>query len=235
VIIMLIHPGERILPELSESLALYAQEKLAARGVSVRIRTRVVDAAPGTVTTDHDTIPARTVIWTAGNMPHPLLKTLGIELNQRGAAITDDKLLVKGQTTVWAIGDCAQVPDVITGKAAPPTAQFATRQAKTLACNIHAAMNGQPLKQFRFKPLGALAVLGHRTATAEIRGLKFSGLLAWLMWRGIYLVKLPGLEKRVRVLLDWIVDIFFPRDLVYYQFPVQKPLADEPAKDGGAS
>jgi NADH dehydrogenase len=123
-------------------------------------------------------------------------------------------LAVPGYTGLWAAGDCALVPDVITGAFCPPTAQHALRQAKTLGHNIAAAIKNQPLKQFKFRTIGSLAALGHQLAVAEVYGYRFSGFLAWLMWRGIYLSKLPGMEKRVRVGIDWLVDIFFPRDIV---------------------
>lgn len=218
VSIVLVHPGERILPELSDSLGLYAQEKMEARGVTFRLKTRVTDAAPGQVMLGEETLAAETLIWTAGNVPHPFLGMVGVEKDKRGAVITNAMLTAKPTTTgkanIWAVGDCAAVPDMMSeGKNCPPTAQHALREAKVAAHNIHAVMHSKPPKEFRFRSLGSFAVLGHLTAVAEIRGLRFSGMLAWLMWRGVYLVKLPTLEKRVRVLLDWIVDIFFPRDI----------------------
>jgi NADH dehydrogenase len=213
VSLILVHPGERILPEVSESLAQYAQEKMAARGVSFWLKTRVTDAAPGSVTMDGEVVATQTLIWTAGNTPHPFLGAIEAERDKRGAILTDERLSAKGAANLWALGDCAQVPDLITGKTCPPTAQHALRQAKTAAYNIHAAMHGNPPKAFKFRAIGSLAVLGHLTAVAELRGFRFSGMFAWLLWRGVYLVKLPTLEKRVRVLIDWIVDIFFPRDI----------------------
>jgi NADH dehydrogenase len=213
VSMVLIHPGDRILPELSESLAVYAQEKLVQRGVSLQLKTKVTDCAPGQVVTSQSAFGAETIVWTAGNVPHPICSQVGAEVDRRGAIMTDEHLRVKGVDRLWAIGDCALIPDLITGKNCPPTAQYAQREAKAAAYNIHAVMTGQPVKPFSFRSIGSLAVLGHLTACAEIRGLKFSGLLAWLMWRGIYLVKLPTLEKKIRVLFDWVIDLFFPRDL----------------------
>jgi NADH dehydrogenase len=106
------------------------------------------------------------------------------------------------------------VIDAQTGQPCPPTAQFALREAVTLAHNIHASVRGQPLKPFHFDSLGALCVVGHHTACAEIKGFRFSGLFAWFLWRGIYLAKLPSLERKVRVSVDWLVELFFPRDIV---------------------
>ena len=134
--------------------------------------------------------------------------------DKRGAVLTDSTLAVPGHPGLWAVGDCAWVPDAKTGKPCPPTAQFALREAKTLAHNIHASIQGHALKPFHFDALGALCVVGHHTACAEIKGLRFSGLFAWLLWRAIYLAKLPGLERKVRVLANWIIELFIPRDIV---------------------
>ncbi len=221
VMFLLVHPGERILPELSTELALYAEEKMTARGVTIRGSARVTDAGLGSVTIGDESIAAETLIWTAGNLPNPILRNIGCETDKRGAIIADEKLLVKGQQNLWAVGDCAVIPDVVTGKNAPPTAQYALREAKTLAANLYAVLNQREPIVFRHHSQGALAVVGHQTACAEVFGFKFSGLFAWLMWRGIYLSKLPTLEKKVRVLLDWIIDVFFPRDITY------APLVDE--------
>lgn len=229
VTLLLVHPGDRILPELSVELAHYAEEKMAARGVMIRGGARVTDAGPGTVSLGSEIIPTHTLIWTAGNMPNPVLKAIGCETDKRGAVITDEMLRIKGQQNVWAVGDCAAIPDIITGKNAPPTAQYALREAKTLAHNLHAAMNGRELKPFRHRSQGSLAVVGHQTACAEVMGFKFSGLFAWLMWRGIYIAKLPTLEKKVRVLLDWIIDVFFPRDIAFAR------LIDTPAESAPAA
>jgi NADH dehydrogenase len=212
--VILVHGGERILNELSEPLALYAQKRMTERGVTFRLKTRLKDAAPGRVMMSDGEVEASTLVWTAGTAPNPVLKTLGVELDKRGALVTDETLLVKGQTDVWAIGDAAAIPNPKTGKSCPPTAQFAIREARQLAINIHARIHGRPAQPFTFEPLGALCVVGHHTACAEIKGLRFSGLFAWLMWRGIYLGKLPTFERKVRVLIDWVIELFFPRDIV---------------------
>jgi NADH:ubiquinone reductase (H+-translocating) len=122
---------------------------------------------------------------------------------------------------VWAVGDCAAITDAKTGKPCPPTAQLALREAQLLAQNIYASLHGRSLIPFHFDARGALCVVGHHTACAELsvpfarhKMVRFSGLLAWLMWRGIYLSKLPGVERKVRVLADWVIELFFPRDIV---------------------
>ena len=219
--IVLVHSRERILPELSESLARYAQEKMEARGVRFRLNTRLTDAQPGVVVLNDGEIRAATLVWTAGTAPNPLLRSLSIDKDKRGAVVVDDTFAVRGGSGLWALGDCAAVRDTKHGKTCPPTAQFALRQAEVLAKNIRAQLEGRPTRTFHFDSLGAMCVVGHQTACAELtvpfartRAVRFSGLFAWLMWRGIYWSKLPGMERKIRVLMDWTVELFFPRDIV---------------------
>lgn len=219
--IILVHSRDRILPELSEGLARYALKKMAERGVVFRLNTRLTDAGPGKVVLSDGDIAADTLIWTAGTIPNPLLKKLPLETDKRGAVIVESTLAVRGHPGVWAIGDCAAVTDARTEKPCPPTAQFAIREAAVLARNIHASLEGRPVEPFHFDSLGALCVIGHQTACAEIsipfarsKSFRFSGLLAWGMWRGIYLMKLPGPERKLRVLTAWTLELFFPRDSV---------------------
>ena len=220
--VVVVHSRERILPELSESLAAYALERMQARGVTFRLNARVTDAGPGKVTVQTksqdgsppEEIAADTLVWTAGSAPSPVLKTLPVEHDPRGAVVTGPTMAVKGWPDVWALGDCASVPDAKTGRPCPGTAQFAVRQAPHLARNLHAVLHGREPKGFHFDALGTLCVIGHQTACAEIKGYHFSGFFAWLLWRGIYWAKLPGVERKVRVLGDWIIELFFPRDIV---------------------
>jgi NADH dehydrogenase len=219
--VVLVHSRDRILPELSESLGRYAQTKMEARGVEFRLNTRLTDARPGTVVLSDAEIPSETLVWTAGTAPNPLSKSLPLEKDKRGAIIVAPTMGVPGHSGTWALGDCAAVVDAKTGKPCPPTAQFALREAAALAKNIRASLNGGATQGFHFDSLGALCVVGHQTACAELtvpfarsKSLRFSGLLAWMMWRGIYLGKLPGLERKIRVLVDWTVELFFPKDIV---------------------
>jgi len=219
--VALVHSRDRILPELSESLGRYAQGRMEARGVEFRLNTRLIDARPGVVVLSDAEIPAETLVWTAGTAPNPLSKSLPIEKDKRGAVIVDTTLAVPGHLGLWALGDCAAVVDAKTGTPCPPTAQFALREASVLAKNLRAALRGRPAQGFHFDSLGALCVVGHQTACAELtvpfarsKSMRFSGLLAWMMWRGIYLRKLPGLERKIRVLVDWTVELFFPKDIV---------------------
>lgn len=220
--IILVHARDRILPELSDSLADYALDRMKARGVSFKLNARLADAGPGVVVLKpEEEIRAQTLVWTAGNTPHPLLKTLNVEHDRRGAVVADPTLAVKGRHGLWVAGDCGAINDAKTRKPCPPTAQYALREAITLAHNIHASIKGKPLKPFHFDSLGGLCVVGHHTACAELtiplarqHTVRFAGLLAWLLWRAIYLSKLPGLERKVRVFTDWVIEIFFPRDIV---------------------
>jgi len=220
--IILVHSRERILPELSAPLADYALERMQERGVRFKLSTRIADARPGAVVLDsQEEIQTQTLIWAAGALPNPALESIPVEHDRRGAVIVDNTLAVSGYSGLWALGDCAAVTDAITGKSCPPTAQHALREARTLAQNIHASLHGKPLKAFHFDTLGTLCVVGHHTACAELaipfmrgKSVRFSGLLAWIMWRGIYLAKLPGLERKIRVMADWTIELFFPRDIV---------------------
>ncbi|MEP7286144.1 MAG: NAD(P)/FAD-dependent oxidoreductase [Chloroflexota bacterium] len=214
---ILVHSGEHVLPELSSSLGDYAQHKLARRGIAFMLGARVAGCTTNSVLLkDVEALNARTLIWTTGNKPHPVLQALEVAKSNNRIQ-TDTALRSVSHPALWAVGDCAFNPDP-DGKPYAPTAQNASRSGKLAADNMLAAWQGQTqLTPFVFKPLGLLVVLGQRTAAAEIGDWKFSGLLAWFMWRGIYLSKLPGLEKKVRVLLDWIVEFFFPRDIVLTQ------------------
>ena len=215
--VVLVHPGEVILPELGEKLGRYAQGKLAARGVEIHAKTKVASVNDREVTlSDGTVITTNTLVWTAGTSPNPHLEELPCE-KERGRLRTNAFLEVEGWPGVWAVGDCASVPDARTGKPFPPTAQHAIRQGKVLAANIAAAVRGRRKKAFTFKTIGLLASIGRRTGVAQIMGVNFSGFVAWWLWRTIYLSKLPRLEKKVRVALDWTLDLIFSKDLVQFQ------------------
>ena len=212
---VLVHSRDRILPELTYELGAYALQRLRRRGIEFALGVRVSGASRGEVSlSDGSSISTETFVWTAGNEPAALARALAPDGDGR-ALVTDETLRVVGHEHVWAVGDCARIPDPDrAGKHCPPTAQHALRQGRQAAQNIVAAIDGRPPSPFRFTSLGMLVVLGRNTAAAEIRGLRFSGLFAWFLWRGIYLAKLPGFEKKVRVLADWSLDLVFPRDIV---------------------
>lgn len=213
--VVLAHPGAVILPELGPKLGAYAQKKLADRKVEIRVNTKVVRVDEDAVDlSDGSHIPTKTVIWTAGTSPNPLITTLPCKL-ARGRIVTDEYLEVPDWPSVWALGDCASITDRETGRPYPPTAQHALRQGKTVAKNVIAAIRGGTKHSFSFSTLGLLAAIGRRTGVANILGINFSGFVAWFMWRTIYLSKLPRFEKKVRVALDWTIDLLFSKDLVH--------------------
>jgi NADH dehydrogenase len=219
--VILVHSRDAILPELSHTLGAYARRSMEARGVHFELGRRVTDASPGLVVLGDREITAHTLVWTAGTVPNPLMREAGLEVDQRGAVRVNAMLAIPGRYGLWAIGDCAAVVDAKNGRSCPPTAQFALREGRVLARNIKATIQDKRLQDFHFDSLGACCVVGHHTACAELnlpwptrKSVRFSGLLAWLMWRGIYLSKLPGLERKVRVFIDWTAELFFPRDIV---------------------
>ena len=214
--VVLVHPSPVILPELGEKLGAYAQTKLAARKVEIRVNTRVTGVSErGVELSDGDAILTKTLVWTAGTSPNPLLEKLPCP-KERGRLLVNEFLEVPDWPGVWALGDCALVPDRQTGKFCPPTAQHALREGKILAENLLATVRGGGKKPFVFTTIGQLASIGRRTGVANIMGVNFSGFLAWWLWRTIYLSKLPRFEKKVRVALDWTLDLLFSKDLVQF-------------------
>ena len=213
---VLVHSGPVILPELGDHLGAYAQAKLLERGLEIITNARVAGVSHNAVTlNDGQHIPARLVVWTAGTSPHPLLASLPCPID-RGRVTVDEMLRVPGWDGVWSLGDCAVVPDPVTGRPHPPTAQHALREAHTVAANIVATLQGKTLQPFRFRTIGQLAAIGRRTGVARIFGVNFSGFFAWWLWRTIYLSKLPRLEKKVRVAIDWTLDLLFDKDFVQF-------------------
>jgi NADH:quinone reductase (non-electrogenic) len=228
--IFLVHSGSRIMPEISAELADYALKKLRARGIEVLLNTRVSSAGSTWVElTNRPRIATKTLIWTAGVTPHPLLTTLPLARGPQNRLVVNEYLELPDHPGVWALGDSAEVPNRRTGEFCPPTAQHAIRQGKLVAENIAATIDLGSRRAFAYRPLGMLSPLGRRSAVAEICGIKFSGFFAWWLWRTIYLFKLPGLERKVRVALDWTLDLFFPRDIVLLKFFRRQAARDVPA------
>ena len=213
---VLIHSGPLILPELGAQLGVYTQRKLAERKVEIRVNTKVnAVSEKGIELSDGTAIAARTLVWTAGTSPNPILAQLPCQ-KDHGRLVVNEYMEVPDWPSVWALGDSAVVPDQRTGRPYPPTAQHAMRQGKILAKNVEAAIVGGSPKPFVFSTIGLLAAIGRRTGVAQILGVNFSGFIAWLLWRTIYLTKLPRLEKKLRVALDWTLDLFFSKDLVHF-------------------
>ncbi len=225
---VLIHSQKAILPEMAEKLGLAARAILERRGIELVLEARVRSASRERVyLADGRTIATRTFVCTVGNAPNPVAKRAmaegGLEeakLGERGIGLfrTDRALRCSPRTDgYWAVGDCAGIPNPNGAGFCPPTAQFAIREAKACARNIVATIDGKPLRDFRFKALGMLASLGQRSGVAEMLGIELTGFVAWFVWRTIYLSKLPGNVRRLRVALDWTLDLFFPRDITQMQ------------------
>ena len=211
--VVVVHPGKFLLPELGEELGRYTEKKLAQRKVEIIKGARVAGYDGSVVKlTDGTSIPAATLIWTAGVKPSAAIESL--DCKKRGRLLVNEYLAVPGASGLWAAGDCAAVPDGYeTGNFFSPTAQHGMREGITAAKNIEAAIDDRPLKPFVFTTLGQLATIGRRTGVAMIFGFKFSGLIAWGMWRSIYLMKLPRLAKKLRVMMDWTLDLLFGREI----------------------
>jgi NADH dehydrogenase len=232
--IVLIEATGAILPELGPQLGAYARKQLAGRGVQFLMNTAVKSVSDNEVNlSDGTSLRTNVLVWTAGVSPNPLLELLDCS-KERGRLVTNEFLEVTDYPGVWALGDCAAVPDSSTGKSCPPTAQHAIRQGKIVAENVVAAINGGQQRRFQFKTIGALASIGKRTGVARIMGVNFSGFIAWWLWRTIYLSKLPRFEKKVRVAIDWFLDLLFSKDLVQFMdvsMRVERPVLIEATGD----
>lgn len=207
----LVHSGAHLLPTAHESLGRYTERKLKERGLTIELGCRVEAVTASKVhLSSKETLSASTVVCAVGNAPHPLLKELGARLDRGRIAVEPDGS-APGIPWLWAAGDCSAFPHPDGGICAS-TAQFAMRQGKLAGANIARRMAGRETRAFAFRGLGELAAVGHHTAVAEIKGLRFSGFVAWWMWRTIYLSKLPGLDRKLRVAANWTLELFFPRD-----------------------
>jgi NADH:ubiquinone reductase (H+-translocating) len=227
--VTLIHSGDRLLSMLGVRLGDYTGSCLAKMGVNIVFNKRVRAVTARTVQlNDGTTITSHLVVCTVGNAPHPLIKALGesgaVPL-ERGKLVVEATGQVKGLDKVWSAGDCAVFPKA-DGGCCPETAQFAMRQGALIGDNIFASLRKLPLKPFKFTGLGELATIGHRKAVAMVMGLRFSGLLAWFMWRSVYLMKLPGLDRKLRVMTEWTFELFFPRDINLLTPSFSSPLGE---------
>ncbi len=214
--VLLVHSGDRVLNrELSEGLSRYATDVLQKRGIELRLQRRLKTASVNAaVLDDGERIPTRTLVSTVPSSPNPLIDALPIP-KERGKVRVDRHLAVEGHANIWALGDCALVPTSTEGEFCPPTAQHAIRQAETLAHNLVARISGGQQRVFDFKGLGKMGSCGHHSAVAEVLNrFKFSGFIAWLMWRTVYWWKLPGLVRKSRVGLAWLLDLLIPPDSV---------------------
>ena len=211
---ILVDAAERILPELPEGLASYAQDLLQRRRIAVKLATRLESAEGGVIRlSDGETFPAETLVWTAGVKPSPLARESGLPVDDQGRLVVDRSLRVEGVEDVWGAGDAAAVPDETTGGLSPPTAQHGLRQGKRVAANIQAALAGDPLQPFIYANIGGVCSLGRYKGVAIVKGLKFKGFLGWFLHRSYHLLAMPTWTRRVKIAMDWTVALLFPRDL----------------------
>nr|WP_276570062.1 FAD-dependent oxidoreductase [Rhodovibrio salinarum] len=221
--IVVIEMADRALAELPTTLGTYARRKLEARGIEFQLNTGVTSAS-GThlVTSKGEWIGTRTIVATIGNAPSKLVRELGLPL-KAGKIQVDRSFRVPEVDNVWALGDCALIPMVDSPQEksdyAPPTAQFAVREARHLVKCIHASFRGKPLKPFSYSSKGALASLGARRGVGDLMGIKISGFPAWLIWRAYYVAFLPGMSTRFRVLMNWLLDMITPRNVAQLSKP----------------
>src|SRR5262245_40701885 len=230
--VVLLHSGDRILPEMSPSLAVFAQKILARRGVEIQFNTRLEAATSNTaILAGGERIATRTIVSTVPSFPHPLLDALALPKGRGGKIKATAEMQVEGTPNVWALGDCALVP-MVNGELAPPTAQHAIRQAAVAAHNIVASIRGGTRRTFTFTGLGKLGALGHRSAVADVFGLKISGIVAWFMWRTIYLFKMPGWGRRVKVASSWALDMILSPDITELRFGGARGMSREHFEPG---
>lgn len=215
--IVVLEAASSILRDLGEAFAGRVQRRLIAKGIEIRTDTMLREVRDEAVAlSTGETVPTRTVVWTAGVYAHPLTRQVPGEHDARGRLVCDPELRVRGVTLVWAVGDSAAVPDAKAGgEPAPATAQHALRQARTLAHNLAATLAGAgaPLRPFAHGNLGMLAGLGKYDAAGRVLGVPVSGPFAWWVVRTYHLLQLPTLARKVRVVIDWTIALFFPRDI----------------------
>ena len=208
---VLVDAAPKILPEIPRRLGEYAARRLSRRGIEIHVGT-TLESYDGTeaALSDGTVVPARTLVWTAGVRANPLLADLGLPLDERGRVVVDETLRVEGMADIWALGDSAAVPNTKTpGAVDPPTSQHALRQSRRLAKNL----TGEP-KPYGYRMLGQVATLGRFKGIAEIPGMHLWGFPGWFVTRTYHLYQLPLLSRKLRVVVDWTVSLFFRRDIV---------------------
>jgi NADH dehydrogenase len=211
---LLVEAGERIMPEIHPGLAEFAARELRGRGIDIRTRTTIDAVTDNQVTlSTGEEIPCRTLVWTAGVRPSPVIAQMGLPVNEGGRILTDEYLRVPGHEGVWAIGDAAAVPDPAAGgkRPTPPTAQHALRQGRLAGANVAAALGHGRLKKFTYKTLGVFVDMGRHQAVAEMLHVRIRGFPAWFAARTYHLALMPGNTRRLRLTLDWTVGLFFGR------------------------
>ena len=216
--VVLLQKGNQLLPELQhDSLSYFTLQKLRQNGIKVRLETsaKKVDSV-AVYLASGERIETGMIVCTVGTGTHPLIKDLGLSL-EKSRLKTEPDMKVSGTTNLWSLGDCALIPNGYDGRPSPATAQFAVQQARQLAENLNRVLRSAGTKPFNFHPRGMLASIGHRNAVAVIYGVKLSGFIAWFLWRGIYLLKLPTFSRKLEVAINWAVGIPFPPNVVQFR------------------
>ena len=207
---MLVDAAPRILSEIPPPLGDYAARELTARGIEIHVDTTLESvSAAEAVLGDGTQIPTDTLVWTAGVAPNPLLREWSLPLDEQGRVEVDAVLRVRGHEHVWALGDCARVPNNRSDRPDPPTSQHALRQARRLARNLVG-----PPQPYGYLMLGQVATLGRHKGIAEVLGVRLHGFLGWWVTRSYHLYQLPLASRKLRVVMDWTVALFFRRDVV---------------------
>ena len=215
IVVTMVHSQDQILPEVAPKLREFARKKMEKAGITMLLNTRAVAATyEGIELNNGKMLRGATIICTIGTAISPLVQQLDVP-KERGRIRTTPEMRIEGQTNAWAIGDCAYIINAFDNKPSATTAQFAERQGRQAALNLVRILKGEATKPFRFKALGQLCSIGGYQAVAEMMGVHISGFLAWFLWRGVYLFKLPTWSRRIKVALDWAWDVIFPRDLSF--------------------
>jgi NADH dehydrogenase len=216
--VTVVHSGDALLPELPAPLGIAARRSLERRGVDIRLNGRAAEIDAGGIRLKGgETIAAGTVICTIGTRANPLAEAIGVK-TERGRIVAEPDLSLAGHAGLWAAGDCAQVVNAQDGKVAPPTAQYAVREALHLAGNIALRLEGRPTRPFDYRYRGSMASMGRLNGVAEVLGICVSGLPAWLLWRAYYLSQMPTLGRKVRIFVEWTWGMFFPADITHLHF-----------------
>ena len=230
---VLVDAAPNILADIPSHLGEYATELLIQKGVDLRLSTRLDRIVDNRVSlSDGTEFEAGLIVWTAGVKANPIVAHFDLPLDERGRVRVGPTLQVDGYEEVWALGDCAGVPNAATpGEVDPPTSQHALRQARRLAANVKAAQDGRPLGPYRFRTLGQVATLGRRKGIADFRGVRLSGLVGWFAARSVHLIQIPGISRRLRVLSDWTLSLLFRSDIVTFAGLIEAPsLSTDPPR-----
>ncbi|BDC44749.1 NAD(P)/FAD-dependent oxidoreductase [Paraburkholderia terrae] len=220
--VTILHDGNRLLPEMPEALGVMAAQRMAGRGINIRLGARASRiSAEGVVLQDGEFLSGSTVISTIGTKPNPLIERLAARIGlpiERGRIATRGDMSVPDLPVIWAAGDCAAVHNEATGQPSPPTAQHAVAQAHQLADNLIRRLSGSETRPFSFVAKGMMATIGHMKGVASIYGIRLTGLPAWLLWRAFYLSRIPTPGRKLRIFVEWSWSMFFPTDITHLRF-----------------